>query len=391
MALRQQGYSGAITLLGEEPWIPYQRPPLSKAGLTSDLQTDGIALRRAEVFEQNAIHVERGTRVVGVDAESRQVDLHDGRQLHAEHIVFATGGRARRLMQAGQTLGAGCDNWHVLRTFDDLLGIRAQWQPGATIGIVGGGYIGLEVAASAVKAGLKPIVLEGQPRVLARVTAPEVSAFYADVHREAGVRLLTGVSVHGVDAVQGKVIALDTSAGRIAADLFIVGIGLQPAEELAESAGLAIDNGIVVDSSLRTEAANVLAIGDCAAHPNVWTGTRVRLESVPNAMEQAKVAAATICGQARVYDALPWFWSDQYDLKLQMAGLSAGYEQVVLRGSPRDRSFLALYLREGRVIAVDSVSRPGDFMAARKLVAQRASVSAERLADESLPLRDLLK
>ena len=302
MSLRQLGYSGSITLFGEERWIPYQRPPLSKAGLTSDLQPDGMALRRAEVFEQNAIQVERGTRVVGVDADSRRVDLHDGRQLHAEHLVFATGGRARRMVQAGLELGAGCDNWHVLRTFDDLLGIRAQWHAGATIGIVGGGYIGLEVAASAVKAGLKPIVLEGQSRVLARVTAPAVSAFYADVHREAGVQLMTGITVHGVESARNKVIALDTSAGRICANLFIIGIGLQPAVELAESAGLAIDNGIVVDSSLRTEAPNVLAIGDCAAHPNVWTGTRLRLESVPNAMEQAKVAAATICGQSRPYE-----------------------------------------------------------------------------------------
>jgi 3-phenylpropionate/trans-cinnamate dioxygenase ferredoxin reductase component len=390
MSLRQQGYGGPITLLGEERWLPYQRPPLSKAGLVNGLQPESIVLRRAEVFAQSCIQVETGSQVVRVDVDSRILELQDGRRLQAEHIVFATGGRARCLRQAGKDIGAGCDNWHVLRSLDDLLHIREQWIPGATVAIVGGGYIGLEVAASALKSGLKPVVIEGQPRVLARVTAPEVSAFYADVHREAGVELLTGVNVNTLQRAGRKAVALDTSVGRIAADLFIVGIGLEPAVELAAVAGLATDNGIVVDSYLRTAAPHVLAIGDCAAHPSIWTGTRLRLESVPNAAEQAKVAAAAICGIPQPYKTLPWFWSDQYDLKLQMVGLSAGYEQVVLRGSPAARSFLAVYLREGRVVAVDAISRPGEFMVAKRLVSQRVIASPERLADESLPLRELL-
>jgi 3-phenylpropionate/trans-cinnamate dioxygenase ferredoxin reductase subunit len=327
---------------------------------------------------------------MAVDADARILSLDDGRLLAFQSLVFATGGRARPLTVAGADQAAHCTNWQVLRNIGDLQKIKLLWASGVRVAIVGGGYIGLEVAASAIKSGLKPIVLEGLPRVLARVTAPEVSAFYAAMHREAGVDLRTDVAVQGVECLDQRVTALLTSAGPVIADLFIVGVGLLPSVELAREAGMDIDNGIVVDAHMQTRIKHVYAIGDCSSHPNIWSGTRARLESVPNAVEQAKIAAAAIVGRPRPYEAVPWFWSDQYDLKLQMVGLNQGYDQLVLRGQMSSRSFMALYLREGRVIAADSISRPGEFLTAKKLVAQRVAASAERLSDESQPLKALL-
>ena len=389
-SLRQEGYAGGITLIGDEPWLPYQRPPLSKASLVGQLLTDSLLLRKADFYERHAVRVHSGRRAVAVDLTARQVRLDDDRLLAFETLVFATGGHARPLKVDGAAQANRCDNWHVLRTIADLQRLKPQWQQGKRVAIVGGGYIGLEVASSAMKAGLVAIVLEALPRVLARVTAPEVSAFYEKIHRAAGVDLRTGVAVEGVDTTGDRVTALRTSAGLIEADSFLVGVGLVPNTIIAHQSGLDTENGIVVDREMRTRDRQVYAIGDCASHPNIWSRTRTRLESVPNAIEQARVAAANIAGKPRSYDAVPWFWSDQYDLKLQMVGLSQGYEQLVLRGDPATRSFLAIYLRGGQVIAADAISRPGEFLTVKKLVAARLRASAERLADEQQPLRALL-
>lgn len=389
-ALRQQGHAGPITLVGDEPWLPYQRPPLSKASLVGELLPDSLLLRKADFYERNGVTVHLGRRAVAANLETRQLRLDDDRLLGFESLVFATGGHARQLTVDGAAEAAGAGNWHTLRNIADLQKLKAPWQAGARVAIVGGGYIGLEVAASAIKSGLKPTVLEGLPRVLARVTAPEVSSFYEKVHRDAGVDLRTGVAVQGIVVAGDRVTALITSAGRIEADLYIIGVGLVPNTQIAAQAGLATDNGIIVDAQMRTQHPRVFAVGDCAAHPNVWSGTRVRIESVPNAIEQAHVAAAAIVGRPRAYEAVPWFWSDQYDLKLQMVGLSQGYEQLVLRGNPQARSFMALYLRGGQVIAADAISRPGEFLSAKKLVAARIKASPQRLADETQPLKALL-
>jgi 3-phenylpropionate/trans-cinnamate dioxygenase ferredoxin reductase subunit len=250
----------------------------------------------------------------------------------------------------------------------------------------------LEVAAVAVKRGLKVTVLEALPRVLARVTAPEVSAFYEKIHRAAGVDLRTGARITGfeLDHSGDAVAAVLTQEGRSPADIVIVGVGIQPNTELAAGAGLEVTDGIVVDEFLRTSDANVFAIGDCANHPNVCAGCRLRLESVPNAVEQARAVAATLAGKPRAYDAVPWFWSDQYDLKLQMVGISRDYDGLVIRGNPEERSFMAFYLRAGRLIAVDAVSRPAEFMIAKRLVAAGAQAPASKLADPSVPLKTLL-
>ena len=390
VGLRQEGYQGPITLVGDESWLPYQRPPLSKASLVGELVPDSLLLRKADFYERNVVTLHLGHRVVAVDLDAQRVQLDDARLLAFESLVFATGGHARQLSVDGAAQAAGAGNWHTLRNIADLQKLKPQWLAGARVAIVGGGYIGLEVASSAIKSGLRPTVLEGLPRVLARVTAPEVSAFYENVHRDAGVDLRTGVAVQGVDVAGDRVAALLTSAGRIEADLYIVGVGLVPNTTVAAQAGLDIDNGIVVDAEMRTRHPRVFAVGDCAAHPNIWSGTRIRIESVPNATEQARVAAAAIAGKPRSYEAAPWFWSDQYDLKLQMVGLSQGYEQLVLRGDPQTRSFMALYLRGGHVIAADAISRPGEFLTVKKLVAGRIKASPERLADETQPLKALL-
>jgi 3-phenylpropionate/trans-cinnamate dioxygenase ferredoxin reductase component len=283
-------------------------------------------------------------------------------------------------------------NFHYLRTIDDVLAIRSRFEAGKRLVIVGGGYIGLEVASSAISRDVNVTVLEALPRVLARVTAPELSAFYEQVHRNAGVDLRTNVEVTGLDFnAEGDVITGVHCTGGvlIPADLVIVGIGQLPNTELAQAAGLDVDNGIVVDEFAVTSDPDIVAAGDCTNHPSVFCGRRIRLESVPNAVEQARVAAATLAGKPRTYDAVPWFWSDQYDLKLQMTGLSHGYDQFVLRGSMNNKSFTAFYLKDGRMIACDAVNRAQEFMIAKRMVAACKSFDPAALADETVPLKNL--
>lgn len=300
--------------------------------------------------------------------------------------MLATGGRARRLSLAG----ADSANVHYVRSINDTLRLQEQFRPGRRVLIIGGGYIGLEVASMGIKFGLQVTLIEMLPRVLARITASEVSAFYERVHRSRGVEIRTGVGVH---ALQGGVL-VDTvvlsDGSKLSADVVVVGIGLLPNTELAEAAGLEVSNGISVNAYTQTTDPAVYSIGDCCSHENTFLGRRVRLESVPNAVEQAHVCAAAICGKPIQYSAVPWFWSDQYDLKLQMAGLSEGYDQIVIRGEMSNESFCSFYLSQGVIIAADAVNRPQEFMVARKLVAQRVRTTAEQLTDESVPLKALI-
>lgn len=288
----------------------------------------------------------------------------------------------------------GCNGHGVfsLRTIDDVLRIRREFEPGRRLVIIGAGYIGLEVAAVAIRCGLRVTVLEAATRVLARVVAPQLSAFYEQVHRRAGVEIRTGTEVVSIDEVvvgNRRIRNVHCSDGtELDADLVLVGIGLVPNTDLAEVAGLEVDNGIVVDELARSSDPAILAIGDCANHYNEFAGRRMRLESVQNAMEQARTAAATLCGKLRPYQVIPWFWSDQYHLKLQMAGFAPGYEEMVLRGSFELESFICFYLRDGRVVAVDAVNRPADFMHAKRLIAEGGrGLSTRALADESCSLK----
>lgn len=392
-SLRQNRFAGRVVVIGEEHHPPYQRPPLSKAYLSGDAALESLYLRPRATYERAGVELVTGVKVERLDAAGCAVQLSDGRTLHYDGLALTVGGRARALQTPDAERAAGMLNYHTIRTIADINRLQPQFERGRRVVIVGGGYVGLEVAAVGILRGLRVTVLEALPRVLARVTAPEISAFYERVHREAGVQIRTNTGVTGFqfDASGDAISAVCCANGEvIGADLVIVGVGLVPNVELAEQAGLVVDNGIVVDEYARTSDVNIVAAGDCTSHPSHALGRRVRLESVPNALEQARTAAATLCGHERPYDAVPWFWSDQYDLKLQMVGLSEGYDKLVLRGSPQTRSFGAFYLKGGAVIAADAISRPQDFMVAKRLVAERRIVAEQVLADESVPLKQLL-
>lgn len=384
--LRKLGFDGRIIIIGEESHVPYKRPPLSKAYLAGTVTDEGLYVMQAANLEKNRIEFRGNVRVEKIDRANKQLKLSDGSSLSYDKLALTTGGRARML----NTPGADKPNVYGLRTIADVQKIRTHCQPGKHVTIVGGGFIGLEVAAVAIKLGLKVTLLEGLPRVLARVAIPEVSAFFERVHREAGVDLRTNVQITAFEGSPNVTHVLLGDGTRIETDFVISGIGLIANTELAQEAGLAVDNGITVDEFTQTNDADIVAAGDCTNHPSEFLGRRVRLESVQNAMEQARVAARTMFGKPESYRMVPWFWSDQYDLKLQMVGVSTGADSVVIRGDLNGRNFAAFHLKEGRLISADTVSRPQDFMLAKKMVASQMALDPVQLADESVPLKSLL-
>jgi 3-phenylpropionate/trans-cinnamate dioxygenase ferredoxin reductase subunit len=384
-ALRASGYKGPITLIGDEPYAPYRRPPLSKAFLSGDATLESLYLKSPETYARQEIDCRFGIGVERIERNKSSVRLYDGTLVPYQHLVLATGGRARRLSLPG----ANHPNVHYIRSIEDILKLKEQMLPDKRLLIVGGGYIGLEAASIGIKKGLKVTLIESLDRVLARVTAPELSAFYEQAHRSRGVEILTGTGVHGLEG-DPLVDAVVLSDGRrLSADLVIVGIGMVPCTELADAAQLKVANGIAVDAFTRTEDPAIYAIGDCCNHENVFMQRRLRLESVPNAAEQARVCAAAICGKPHPYSAVPWFWSDQFDLKLQMVGLSEGYDELVIRGDTAKESFCAFYLRKGVLISADAVNRPQEFMLAKRMVTERTHLTAAQLRDESITLKSL--
>jgi len=388
---REAGWAGRIVLLGDESALPYHRPPLSKAYLAGSSDAEALALKARATYDKAGVELMLGRRVSAIDRAARCVKLEGGASLPYKRLALTTGGRPRRL--SGVPGAEGAANFHYLRTLADVDRIRAGFTPGARLVVIGGGYVGLEVAAVAVKQGLQVTVLESAPRVLARVTAPPVSAFYERVHRAAGVDLRTSVQLEGfvLDTARDRVAAVTLRDGeQIPCDLVIAGIGLLPNTELAEACGLAVDDGIVIDGAARTSDPAIVAAGDCTRFHSALYERSIRLESVPNALEQARCAAATLSDKPRPQESVPWFWSDQYDLKLKMVGLSQGYDEFVLRGSPDAGAFCAFYLQGRRVLAVDTINRVPDFMLAKRLVAERIEVDPQRLADEAQPLKSLL-
>lgn len=385
-SLRQEGWSGEILLIGDEPHLPYHRPPLSKALLAGEKSIDDLAIRPDAFYEKHQVEFCNG-RVSQIDRQGRSVTLEDGRYFSYEKLALCTGSRVRKLEVPGSDL----KGIHYLRSIDDVQGIQSELGPGKTAVIIGGGYIGLETAASLNKLGVQVVVLEMGDRVLQRVTAPEVSEFYTRIHTEAGVSIFTDKIVSGFsgkDCVE-RVICRDGS--EFEADFVVVGIGILPNIELAEEAGLEVDDGIRVDECCRTSDALIVAAGDCTNHFNPLFNRRMRLESVPNANEQAKSAGAAVCGHEKTYNALPWFWSDQYDLKLQIAGLNQGYDRLIIRGNcTKDRSFAAFYFKDDRLIAADCVNRPQEFMFSKRAIVSDKTFDADTLADESVNLKDLL-
>lgn len=389
---RESGWAGRIVLVGDESALPYHRPPLSKAYLAGTASLDTLSLKARATYDKAGVELMLGRRVAEVDRAAARLRFEDGHSVAYSRLALATGGRPRRLSAAAADADAA-DNFHYLRTLVDVDRIRHRFVAGARLVVIGGGYVGLEVAAVAVKHGLKVVVLEAAPRVLARVTAPRVSSFYEQVHREAGVDVRTGVQVDGftLDPTRRLVTEVHCSDGeRVECDLVVAGIGLVPNTELAAAAGLTVDDGILVDARSLSSDLAVVAAGDCTRYHSTLYGRTIRLESVPNALEQARCAAATLTGKERAFDGVPWFWSDQYELKLKMVGLSHGHDRFLLRGSPEKRSFSAFYLRGDRVLAVDTVNRVPEFMLAKRLVAERIAVDADRLVDDSVPLKSLL-
>ncbi len=387
--LRRRGFTGTLTLIGEERLPPYQRPPLSKKYLGGTLEPERLLIRPATFFAEHAVTTHFGHRVTEIARRERHVRLDDGLVLPYDALLLATGSRPRHLIVPGSEL----TGVHYLRTIADADHIRSEWGPGRRLVIVGGGYIGLEVAATARERGLEVTVLEMAGRLMSRVTCPEVSAFYQAEHVRHGVQIRCNESVralHG-DARTGRVRAVLTeSGGEYPADLVIAGVGVTPADELAKAAGLECENGVVTDAFCRTADEAIYAAGDCASHLNRQYGRHLRLESVDNAFEQGTTVALNLLGTPTPHDKVPWFWSNQYDLKLIIIGVGYGYDTVVLRGSPATRSFSVCYLRNGELVALDSVNTPKDQMAARKLIAAHARPNPERLSDPSLPLKDAL-
>ena len=360
--LRRAGWEGKIVLIDDEPYLPYQRPPLSKGYFSDDIKKEKLLIRNDAFYEKSNVELRLGQRVESIDRVASTVLLDNGDSVVYDNLILATGTRARGLPVSG----IDQSNAFYLRTQDDVEQIKSKVSPDTKLLIVGAGYIGLELAASAVKKQIQVTVLEAMDRVLARVTGPEVSNFYQDIHTQAGVDIRLNASLKGFDNVDDKHVALMANGDVIEFDVVVIGIGVIPNSEIAEKADLQCDNGIIVNEFTQTSDPNIYAVGDVSNHPSLIYNKRVRLESVPNAAGQAKVAASHICGNEIAYNQLPWFWSDQYDVKLQTAGLFQGYDETKVTGDIEQRCFSVSYFKKGKLIAIDSLNSPADFMKAKK-------------------------
>lgn len=390
IALRQNGFAGTILIIGREPEPPYERPPLSKEYFAGEKPFERLLIRPAEFWADKDVGLMLGHEVTNVDPASKRVSLREGESVGYGTLIWAAGGDPRQL----SCVGGDLPGVHAVRTRADVDRIKAAFEDGARrIVIIGGGYIGLEAAAVLTKMNCAVTLLEAQPRVLARVAGEALSTFYENEHRTRGVDLRTGARVDRIIGADGHATAVRMMDGTdIAADIVIVGIGVTPCVSPLIEAGAegTLEIGVEVDEQCRTSLPAIYAIGDCAAHINDFAQKAViRLESVQNASDMANVVAKSICGETVRYAALPWFWSNQYDLKLQTVGLSAGHDEAVLRGSPADRSFSVVYLKEGRVIALDCVNRVKDYVQGRRLVEAGMHLSASQLVDTTVVLREM--
>ncbi len=386
VSLRQEGYAGRIVLINDEPDIPYHKPPLSKSWLKSP-EHSALVLRPESTYRDSNIEMLFGHRVTAVSPAGRTVTLDDGRVLPWTHLVFATGARAR----IPDVPGVGLDGVVTLRRMEDARRIAALMPDVRDVVIIGGGFIGLEMAHTALALGKNTTVIEAAPRVLARSVSAEVSAHVEARSRAAGIAVFTGTGLAAIEGGSGHVTGVRTADGRVLpADMVVIGTGAVPNVELAEAAGLAVDNGIVVDEHMRTSAPEVYAIGDCVAYDHFHAGRRVRLESVQNATDQAKHVARAIVGRAAPYREVAWFWSDQGDMKLQTAGLSFDADRHVLAGKPEENAFSVFHFAGDRLVAVDSINRPADHMIARRLLAAGISPTEADIAAGQARLKELL-
>jgi len=387
IALRQGKFAGSVAILGDEPELPYERPPLSKEYLAGDKSFDRILIRQPAFWDERQVTMLPGRRVVAVDPAAHRVTTADGAEIGYGKLIWATGGRARRLSCDGHDL-AGV---HTVRTRADADRMIAELPDVTEAVVIGGGFIGLEAAAVLAKFGKKVTLLEALDRVMARVAGPDLSHFYENEHRAHGVDVRLGIAVTAIEG-DGKVTGVRLADGDVVpADLVVVGIGIVPAVEPLIAAGAEGGNGVRVDAQCRTTLPDIFAVGDCALHANRFAdGAAVRLESVQNATDQASVAAKAILGEDVAYEATPWFWSNQYDLRLQTIGLSIGYDRAVVRGDPVTRSFSVIHLKQGKVIALDCVNATKDYVQGRKLVETGAVIDPARLADTTVPLKEMI-
>lgn len=389
VALRQRGFEGSILMIGRDSEPPYERPPLSKEYLARDKEFERIYIRPPAFWGDKGIALRLNTAVTAIDPAAHEISLSDGGTVGYGQLIWAAGGDPRRLSCAGADL-AGV---HGVRDRADVDRMMAELDAGAKrVVVIGGGYIGLEAAAVLTKLGCDVTLLEALPRVLARVAGEELSEFYQNEHAAKGVNVRLEAMVDCLEGTDGKVSGVKLADGSvIPADMVVVGIGIVPAVGPLIAAGAAGANGVDVDEFCRTSLNDVYAIGDCAAHANEFAaGAVIRLESVQNANDMATTVAKAITGEPEAYHALPWFWSNQYDLKLQTAGLSIGHDTTVLRGDPATRSFSVIYLKDGHVIALDCVNAVKDYVQGRKLVEARAQIAPEQLADAETPLKEML-
>ena len=379
--LRGEGFQGEITLVGDEAFRPYQRPPLSKAYLAGTFERERLSLKPDAFYAGANCVVKVNTKAVAIDRAAKRVSLADGTSLTYDALLLATGSRVRRIPAPGAEL----EGIHYLREIVDADRLRAAFTRGARLAVVGGGYIGLEVAAVAIKLGLEVDVFEALDRLMARAVSPIVSEFYERVHSQAGVRFHMKTSVEAFEG-ERRIEAVRARGKSYPADLVLVGIGVVPNAELAIGAGLPCDDGITVDLNARTADPSIFAAGDCTRHVG-RDGRYVRLESVQNAVDQAKHAALAMLGKPTPYREVPWFWSDQYDLKLQIAGLARPTDEIVLRGNPATRKFAVFHLRDKRVACVECVNAPSEYLVGRKLIEQNTQIASDRLADLSVPMK----
>ena len=388
VSLRQGGWEGDITVIGDEPDLPYHRPPLSKDFLSGDKAIDDILLRPASVYENANVTMKLGTRVGVIDREAKTILTDDGETLSYDKLVLATGARVRHLPVPGNDL----EGVFYLRDSNDVRAIKNNVEAGKRVVIIGGGYIGLETAASLRKQGMEVTVLEAMPRILQRVTAPELSTFYKRIHSEEGVTILEGVMASEIRQL-GTALSVETSCEQsFDADMVIIGIGVIPNVELAKEAGLDVGNGIEVNEFCQTSDPDIYAAGDVTWHFNPIYEHHIRLESVPNATEQAKTVALHMNGKAKPYNSLPWFWSDQFDLKLQIAGLSGGYDDIVIRGDiEKGRSFAAFYFKGDKILAVDAVNSPREFMFTKMALTKGQSLDKTILSNIEADLKSAIK
>ena len=388
ISLRAGGFEGALTMIGAEPVLPYQRPPLSKTFLAGELAAERLSLRPEAFYTQKRIALHLGARVEAIDREGKEVLTSLGQHFSYDVAVIATGGQPRRLSLQGSNLEGVC----YLHDLDESRFLQDHFKRGARLVIVGGGYIGLEAAATAAahKLGLDVVILEAAERILMRVAAPEISDFFTRLHQQHGVRVEVKAQPTAFIGEQKILAVRDEAHGDCPADIALVGVGLAPDVELAEASALQVDNGIVVDEEMRTSDPSIYAIGDCASALLPLYPEHIRLESVQNAIYQAKIAAASICGRQAPPIEAPWFWSDQYDTKLQIAGLARAYDQTVLRGRVEDHSFVLFYLSGDQLLAADCINRPQEFLLSRRVIAQKGKVSPARLADSLLSPQEAL-